>query len=73
MPRMPAHLSVGDGTPTALFDVFRPSYHTVLLFNLPAEETERVLCETKKKFPQSLVKTVTIDSQGSSDGKTAGQ
>lgn len=71
-PDAPALLPVGAGAPTALFDVFRPRYHTVLLFNLPVEETKRVLAETKK-FPQGLVKTVAIAPQGPSDVKIVGQ
>lgn len=72
-PDAPALLpAVGADTPTTLFNMFRPIHHTVLLFDLPAEETERVLGETKK-FPQGLVKTVTIAPQGSPDAKAVGQ
>lgn len=56
------------GAPTALFDVFGPGHHTVLLFGLPVEETERVLSLTKKT-PAGLIKTVAIAAQGASETK----
>ena len=71
-PDAPALLPVGGGTPTALFNIFRSTHHTALLFNLPSEEAERVLALTKK-FPESLVRTVVIAPQGSSVPKFANQ
>ena len=71
-PDAPALLPVGGGTPTALFNIFRPTHHTALLFSLPAEETERVLA-VAKRFPEGLVKTTEIIPQGSSDQEVVGK
>lgn len=71
-PDTPGLVPINGGAPTALFDVFGPGHHTVLLFNLPAEEAERVL-DVTKKYPESLVKTVAISPQGASASKVVGQ
>lgn len=71
-PDAPALLPVSGGAPTALFNIFRPTHHTALLFNLPAEETERVLAATKK-FPEGLIKTAAIAPQDSSVPEVASQ
>ncbi|KAH9911762.1 monooxygenase [Fomitopsis serialis] len=67
-PDAPGLVSVGSeeaGGSTSLFSVFRPSHHTALLFNLPAEETEQVL-RVAQKYPSGSVKTVSIYPQGTS-------
>ena len=62
----------GDGAgETSLFDVIGPDHHTVLLFNVPANEAERVIGAVKK-YPAGLVKTVAIASQGTSAPQVAG-
>ena len=62
----------GGANETSLFDVFRPSYHTVLLFNTPTEVTEHVLAKAKK-YTASLVKTVVVFPQGTSSPQAVGQ
>ncbi|KAH9912701.1 FAD binding domain-containing protein [Fomitopsis serialis] len=61
-------LRAGDQAddPTSLFSVFRPSHHTALLFNIPAEEMEQVL-RVAQKYPSGSVKTVSIYPQGTSN------
>ncbi|EPS95859.1 hypothetical protein FOMPIDRAFT_142547 [Fomitopsis schrenkii] len=71
-PDAPGLLPVSGGAPTSLFDVFGPNHHTVLLFNVPAEESERVLAVTRN-YPDGLVKAVVISPQGASAAKVAGQ
>ena len=72
-PQAPGLAPVSDGAgDTSLFDVFRPSYHTVLLFNAPAEVAEYVVA-TAKKYPAGLFKTVAIFPQGTTSPQVVGQ
>ncbi|KZT74558.1 hypothetical protein DAEQUDRAFT_720739 [Daedalea quercina L-15889] len=71
-PQAPGLVPVHEGEAASLFDVFRPTHHTVLLFNLPAQETERVLVAAKK-YPSGFVKTAVILPQGTSDLQVVGQ
>ena len=50
---------------TALFDVFRPVYHTMLLFNLPSSEMALMLAAAKM-YPSNCIKTVAIFPRGTS-------
>ncbi|KZT65328.1 monooxygenase [Daedalea quercina L-15889] len=68
---VPAHGSEANG-PTSLFGMFRPTYHTVLLFGLPAQQVEYILIAAKKN-PTGLVKTVVIHPKGTSGPKAVGQ
>ena len=72
-PEAPGLVLVGDGAQTSLFDVFGPSHHTVLLFNLSAElMTERLLAKMKA-YPAGLIKTVEVFPQGMSGSRVIGQ
>ena len=72
-PQAPGLVLVNGGaSETSFFDVFRPSHHTVLLFNTPGELTERALAAAKKA-PVGLVKTVAIFPQGTSSPQVFGQ
>ncbi|TFY63852.1 hypothetical protein EVJ58_g2993 [Rhodofomes roseus] len=68
---VPVRTGEADGA-TSLFNVFRPTHHTVLLFNLPAEETEQLL-QAVQKYPAGSVKTVLVFPQGTFDPHVAGQ
>ncbi|TFY54307.1 hypothetical protein EVJ58_g8943 [Rhodofomes roseus] len=68
---VPVRTGEADGA-TSLFNVFRPMHHTVLLFNLPAEEMEQLL-QAAQKYQAGSVKTVLVFPQGTSDPHIAGQ
>ena len=67
-PGLVAGAGVGE---TSLFDLFGPDHHTVLLFNVPAEEAKRVIGAVKK-YPIGLVKTVAVAPQDTSAPQVAG-
>ncbi|KAH9913060.1 monooxygenase [Fomitopsis serialis] len=74
-PDAPGLVNVGSeeaDDPTSLFSVFRPSHHTALLFNIPAEEMEQVL-RVAQKYPSGSVKTVSIYPQGTSNPSVVGR
>lgn len=69
-PQAPGLVTASAGE-TSLFDLFGPGHHTVLLFNLPAEDAERII-GVVKGFPAKLVKTVVLATQGASDFRVTG-
>ncbi|KZT67147.1 monooxygenase [Daedalea quercina L-15889] len=71
-PEAPGLGPVVGGEATSLFSVFRPDCHTVLLFNLPAQDAEQMIQATKK-YPTGLVKTAVIFPQGTSNPEVVGQ
>lgn len=71
-PDAPGLLPVNGGALTSLFAVFGPDHHTVLLFNLPAEESKRVFAVTRT-YPDGIVKTVAISSKDTSTPKAVAQ
>lgn len=71
-PDAPGLLPVNGGAPTSLFDLFGPDHHTVLLFSLPAEESERVFAVTRK-YSDSLIKSVVLSAKGTPTPKVVGQ
>ena len=63
---------VAGASETSLFDIFGPDHHTVLLFNVPADEAERVVGAVRK-YPAGIVKTVALSPQGASEPRVTGQ
>ena len=72
-PQAPGLITVNaDVAETSLFDIFGPDHHTILLFNTPADETERVISAVKK-YPAGIVKTVAIFPRDVEGPSIAGQ
>ena len=65
-------VSDDDGALAALFDVFRPIHHTMLLFNLPTQELARMLTAAKM-YPSKCIKTVVIYPRGTSKAVVTGK
>ena len=70
-PDAPGLLVVAIGEETRLFDIFRATYHTVLVFTSDASTTTGIL-EVLRKYPGDAIRLVTVLPQGS-EGATVGQ
>ncbi|KZT68269.1 hypothetical protein DAEQUDRAFT_728082 [Daedalea quercina L-15889] len=71
-PDAPGLVPVHGGETMSLFGIFHPYHHTVLLFNLPTQETERVV-DAAKKYPANTIKAVSILPQGTPDSEAVRQ
>ena len=67
-PDAPGLVLVADGTETRLFDVFSPTYHTVLVFTPDASVTTNIL-EVLREYPRDVIKPVIILPQGTTVGE----
>ncbi|KZT68268.1 monooxygenase [Daedalea quercina L-15889] len=71
-PEAPGLTPVVGEEATSLFSVFHPNHHTVLLFNLPAQDAEQII-EATRKYPTGLVKTAVIFRRRTSNPEVVGQ
>jgi len=59
------NLKSADETPTRLFDIFKPQYHTVLVFvNRDAIEQCRPILQALRIYPTAMMRSIIIHPQG---------